>query len=364
MDGLVKTDSIAVSIIVPVYNVKEEYLHKCLESILAQTLPNIEIIIIDDGSTDNSFRICEEYAGRDSRIVLISQSNSGVSVARNKGIKAARGKWITFVDADDWIEAAMCELMVKQAEEWDSQILIIPPLVHKEAETFENPFFAGDIKSCDLIIREELQIRTMVLSYPKATFRAKAILTGHTFGKLILREFLIESRVMFQDDLLLQQDGIFYLKLFEKCSRISYLNRFLYHYRLYQTSSHMKSRRNVERIYSLVQQAFLDFIKKNNKSSDFYDAYYAKCVSDISIIVKNEYFNPDKALSLGSRLKGLSQLLKQEPYYTAIKKCNKVYLTKLKRRNLFYYRYRMLFLMWIDWKLYDYKHSKGRKAKV
>ena len=108
----------------------------------------------------------------------------------------------------------------------------------------------------------------------------------------------------------------------------------------------------------------MDFIKKNNKSSDFYDAYYAKCVSDISIIVKNEYFNPDKALSLGSRLKGLSQLLKQEPYYTAIKKCNKVYLTKLKRRNLFYYRYRMLFLMWIDWKLYDYKHSKGRKAKV
>ena len=198
MDGLVKTDSIAVSIIVPVYNVKEEYLHKCLESILAQTLPNIEIIIIDDGSTDNSFRICEEYAGRDSRIVLISQSNSGVSVARNKGIKAARGKWITFVDADDWIEAAMCELMVKQAEEWDSQILIIPPLVHKEAETFENPFFAGDIKSCDLIIREELQIRTMVLSYPKATFRAKAILTGHTFGKLILREFLVRAGLCFR----------------------------------------------------------------------------------------------------------------------------------------------------------------------
>jgi len=362
MDDLTKKNNISVSIIVPVYNVKEEYLHKCLQSLIGQTLSDIEIIIIDDGSTDNSLKICMEYANKDNRIVLISQPNSGVSVARNKGIKVAKGKWITFVDSDDWVEASMCEQMVNLAEKWDTEILIIPPVVHKEKEVFENPFFAEDIRRFDLRTKEELQIRTMVLNYPKAIYRPKAILTGHTFGKLILRDFLINSKVEFQDNLLLQQDGIFYLNLFEKCNKISYSNLFLYHYRLYQTSSHMKTRKNTKQIYSLVQQAFYNFIKENNKSSDFYEAYYAKCVSDISIIVKNDYFNPENSLSLIKRLRELRLFLNKEPYYTAIKRCSKDYLTKLKKRNLFYYRYNLLFLMWLDWKLYDFKHTKGRKS--
>lgn len=356
MDGVNLKDNIAVSIIVPVYNVKEEFLHRCMESLLAQTMSNIEIIIIDDGSTDNSRNICDEYASRDNRIVLLHQNNSGVSVARNKGIQMAKGKWITFVDADDWIEPSMCKNMVESAEEWGSEILIIPPIVHKETGSFENPFFDKDIKQFDLSLKEELQIRTMVLNYPNASFQSKAILTGHTFGKLILREFLIESKVEFQRDLMLQQDGIFYLNLFEKCNKISYSNSFLYNYRLYQTSSHMKIRRNTKQIYSLVQQAFYKFIIENKKSSDFFEAYYAKCVSDISIIIKNEYFNLNNSLTLKKRLKELRLFLKQEPYYTAIKRCNKGYLNKLKSRNLFYYKYNLIFLLWLDWKIYEYYH--------
>lgn len=354
MDGVI--NNITVSIIVPVYNVKEEYLQKCIESLINQSLTSIEIILVDDGSTDNSRTICESYANRDNRIVFIHQHNSGVSVARNRGIELAKGKWITFVDADDWVEASMCQRMVDTAEKWRSELVIIPPIVHKETTKFDNPFFEGDIMNLNRLQKDDLQIRAMVLSHPAETFHSKAILTGHTFGKLILRDFLTKSNITFQDDLLLQQDGIFYLNLFEKCHKISYLNDFLYHYRLYQTSSHMKSRRNTKQIYSLVQQAFYKFIKEYNKSPEFYDAYYAKCVSDISIIVKNDFFNDDTQLSLGKRLKELRMLLKQEPYYTAIKRCNKNFLTKLKRRNLFYYRHNLLLLMWVDWKIYDITH--------
>lgn len=348
---------IAVSIIVPVYNVREKYLHKCLKTLTGQTLQNIEIILIDDGSTDSSGMICDKYAKADKRITVIHQENAGVSVARNSGIKIAMGKWITFVDADDWVEASMCEIIVKMAEEWNSEILIFPPMVHKETVSFTNPFFEENIKQCDVTRKNELEIRTMVQSYPGETFHSKTILAGHTFGKLVLRKFLLESKVQFQDKLLLQQDGIFYLSLFEKCNKISYINEFLYHYRLYQTSSHMKNRKNTGQIYSLVQQEFYKFIKENNKSQEFYYAYYAKCVSDISIIVRNEFFNQDNPLPLYRRLKALRLLLRQEPYNTAVKKCHKNYLTKLKRRNLFYYRYHLLLLMWIDWKMYDYMHK-------
>ena len=100
-----------ISIIVPIYNV-EEYLVKCLDSIVNQTYSNLEIILIDDGSTDNSGKICDEYASKDDRIIIIHQVNSGVSNARNKGLKIAQGNYIGFVDPDDYIEKEMYEQLL------------------------------------------------------------------------------------------------------------------------------------------------------------------------------------------------------------------------------------------------------------
>lgn len=92
-----------ISIIVPVYKA-EKYLSKCIESILNQTYKDFELILIDDGSPDNSGQICDEFANKDNRIVVIHQENKGVSAARNAGIKISKGVWLTFIDADDYIE--------------------------------------------------------------------------------------------------------------------------------------------------------------------------------------------------------------------------------------------------------------------
>ena len=92
-----------VSIIVPVYNT-EKYLSKCLDSIVNQTYKNLEIILINDGSTDNSKAICEDFAKKDKRIQVINKENSGVSVSRNKGLSLAKGNYIAFIDADDYAE--------------------------------------------------------------------------------------------------------------------------------------------------------------------------------------------------------------------------------------------------------------------
>ena len=103
-----------VSIIVPVYKV-EKYLRQCLDSLVSQTYSNIEIILVDDGSPDNCGIICDEYAEKDSRIIVIHKKNEGLSAARNNGIDIAKGEYLMFVDSDDWVEPTYCERALEQA---------------------------------------------------------------------------------------------------------------------------------------------------------------------------------------------------------------------------------------------------------
>lgn len=110
-----------ISAIVPIYNT-EKYIKKCIDSLLAQTINDIEIILIDDGSSDNSGKICDVYAEKYKNIRVIHQENQGVSAARNAGIKAAKGEYLGFVDSDDWVEPETYQAMVKKLEEEDGSI--------------------------------------------------------------------------------------------------------------------------------------------------------------------------------------------------------------------------------------------------
>ena len=111
-----------LSVIIPVYNV-EPYLEKCLDSVLKQTYKDMEILIIDDGSTDRSGAISDEYAAKDSRIRVFHTENRGLSAARNLGLDNAVGGYIGFVDSDDWIEPDMYEVLLKKAEETGADIV-------------------------------------------------------------------------------------------------------------------------------------------------------------------------------------------------------------------------------------------------
>ena len=112
-----------VSVIVPVYNV-ERYLNRCLNSIISQTFKDIEIICVNDGSTDTSLKILKEYQKIDNRIIVINKENEGVSKSRNKGIEVAKGEYIVFVDSDDWINLDMVEYMYNKAKNTDTDIVM------------------------------------------------------------------------------------------------------------------------------------------------------------------------------------------------------------------------------------------------
>ena len=120
-----------ISVIIPVYNT-EKYIDKCLNSIVNQTMQDIEIICVDDGSTDKSLRILNEYASKDNRIKILTQSNSGAAKARNKGLSIATGEYLYFIDSDDFIDLTFCEKMYNQAFSTDSDICICKILGCKE----------------------------------------------------------------------------------------------------------------------------------------------------------------------------------------------------------------------------------------
>ena len=116
-------DEDLISIIVPVYNV-EKYLEQCLESLLNQTYKNIEIIVVNDGSTDQSLDILKKYSFKDNRIKLYSQKNQGISAARNTALEHINGKYVMFVDSDDWIEINTCEIALHEMKKNDSDIVM------------------------------------------------------------------------------------------------------------------------------------------------------------------------------------------------------------------------------------------------
>ena len=113
-----------VSMIVPVYRVPEQYLRACIESCQRQTLQEVEILLVDDGSPDQCGRICDEYAAGDPRIRVIHKENGGLSAARNTGFLAAEGDWVMFVDGDDWIDPDMCACMYETACREDVELVM------------------------------------------------------------------------------------------------------------------------------------------------------------------------------------------------------------------------------------------------
>ena len=137
--------TIKISVVVPIFNV-ELYLNRCIESILAQLYLNLEVLLIDDGSTDNSLLICREYEKKDARVKVYTQQNKGVSEARNLGIQHATGEFITFVDPDDWIEPRMYESMLNRIKMDNSDICLCDYAVIKNNKKIERTLNLEELK--------------------------------------------------------------------------------------------------------------------------------------------------------------------------------------------------------------------------
>lgn len=190
-----------LSVIVPVYKV-EPYLRRCIDSILAQTFRDFELILIDDGSPDNCGVICDEYAAKDSRIRVIHQANQGVSAARNAGLDIARGTYLGFVDSDDWIEPEMYETMLATAKEKQVDVVVCGINYCEENGTF----IRSDLKSEGMYINEQMMASLYGMPNP---------LGGGCCNKLFHTQIVNEKR--FRQKIAMAEDWLFLFDCLVQC---------------------------------------------------------------------------------------------------------------------------------------------------
>jgi len=202
-----------ISVIVPVYKV-EQYLRRCVDSILAQTYTNIEVILIDDGSPDGCPAICDEYAEKDSRVVVIHQKNAGVSAARNAGLDVAKGDYIGFVDSDDWIEPDMYEVLLNLIINNNADISVITYI----DETEECTLKVTKSDTVEVINRNDA-IREMLIG--------KKFLGGMT-DKLFSKK--LKDNMVFPVGITIAEDLAVCVNVFANADRVVYQDYTCYHY--------------------------------------------------------------------------------------------------------------------------------------
>lgn len=190
-----------LSIIVPIYKV-EKYLPKCIESILNQSFTDFELILVDDGSPDYCGLICDEYAGKDSRVKVIHQNNQGVSAARNAALDVAEGRYLGFVDADDWIEKDMYQTMLQTAFANGADVVICGIQYFTE----NGILIREDLKGCKCFSQKELLINLYGKPNPMG---------GGCVNKVFLRSKI--ENVRFNPNLSMAEDWVYLFECFKQC---------------------------------------------------------------------------------------------------------------------------------------------------
>lgn len=235
-----KINSDLVSVIIPVYNVKQ-YLNECVESIITQTYRNLEIILVDDGSSDGSEELCDLLATRDDRIMVIHQANKGLPGARNSGLKIADGKWILFVDSDDWLVENAVELLLQTVKGTPETEIVLFGLQRKQ-EYEKKQADVVAINSKKLSIEEILDLYHDAFDPMSERFHLLGEGKVPAWTKLYNSEFLKKNEIDFFEEVRIHEDVPFAALIYQKATHVTFLDAKLYMYR-YNPNSIMNSYR-------------------------------------------------------------------------------------------------------------------------
>lgn len=224
-NSIPQTGHISVSVVMPIYNAAD-YLRPALDSVISQTLRDVEIICVDDGSTDHSLAILKEYQKRDPRVRIVTETNAGPAKARNNGLRRARGEYLSFLDADDFFEPTMLEALYRTAKEKDLDIAVC------EYDLFENRTarFKRSIPSehADLLAGGRVTSKS---DCPDIIFQATE---GYVWNKLFRRDFVTEKELSFLENAQIFEDVYFTVTSLSLAERIGKCEGVLVHHRVYQ----------------------------------------------------------------------------------------------------------------------------------
>ena len=263
-----------ISVIVPVYNV-EKYLCKCVDSILKQTLPDFELILVDDGSKDDCPFICDKYARNDNRVFVVHQNNQGLSSARNRGLEVCKGDYITFVDSDDYLDPNYLETLYSNLIEFQCDMIICYCSFFDD----ENGVFQeNEWIRYDALITKDNQKNINLFNFAPA------------WGKLYKRE--IFDTIRFPEGKTLEDEFILHF-IIEKCKRIKIISKKLYFYRS-RYGSIINSMNNKMHTISLLEILYERTIYFSSVNKDLY--YYNLCYKRLfdKLVSKYKMYKKDK----------------------------------------------------------------------
>jgi len=344
-----------ISIIIAVYNVKLEYLKKCLNSVLNQTLTDIEIIIIDDGSVLKCARVCDEYAEKDKRIKVIHKKNEGVSIASNLGISMASGEYLTFVDDDDWVAPEMCEKAYNKIKQYnaDAAIWLYQSAVMNK---IKKAYYVGPPER--VFEKSDINMLQAQILDAFAFYDIRISLAGANWCKLYNTELVKNDlNARFPEGMMGGEDAIFTFKALDKMHKVVLFEDYLYYYR--QNMQSYTKQFKPDRLKDELRM--FRYFKKLIYNKSMFDIPYYKsvCHSYIGLCI-NLLFHEQNKMSLWDKRNYLKKLLNCEEYYTAINKYKECGFSKSKTFFLFLSNHKRIWSVLLLAKLYHIKSKEVR----
>lgn len=313
-----------VSFIIPIYKTDNNYLNECLKSICKQTYKAIEVIVVNDGMTRENLKLVNEYQRKDSRIKVIGEKNEGVSSARNKGINEAIGKWIVFVDSDDFIDENFCEKMLDIAIKEKSQCVICG----------HNRIYSN---------KKEVVLKRKSFSMTGEKFFNEIFTVQSGLGVVTMKiwnaDVLKKENIRFDKQLKVAEDALFCMQISGKIEKIYYFSEPLYNYRYNAQSVVRKFDEEYEYKYLLAMKKTKKYIEQMEKKSSIrlynYIAYH------VLLIIINYCFHPENK---ENNIESVQQVCNIPEFEEAIRKATYEGFSLTRKITLFTLKHKLYFL--------------------
>lgn len=323
-----------ISIIVPIFN-SEQYLKEAIDSMLAQTYRNIEIILIDDGSTDNSFKICTNYSNDNANVKTYRLPNGGVSKARNFGINKSTGDWITFVDSDDIISNDYCEKLIECIDESTDMVIgRTISFLNDDINYLVNDKYRGG--ECDEFVskneKNKLFESILVDNYNYIKYPHISTCSAKLINKSIIKSY----KIKYDEDITLYEDAIFNMQIIYYSKKIKVINKKIYYYRARNNSSSNTFKIDMTEQYEKVYDKLNMFSQEKNVDLTKYLDYFK--VKNLNTLLTNYYKNNDYDKKITKKLLDKYNRSLKNVNYKILPKKRKV-LKLLSSLNFYYFIY-------------------------
>lgn len=297
-----------ISVIIPIYHVEISLLERCLNGLEKQTEQDFEVLLVFDEDMSKYNSLVEKYIKRKLKIKAMEREHQGVSAARNKGIQNAEGKWIAFVDADDWLEDDALKIQLKTGEEQNADIVMGEHLMEYGTTSQLHQY----LKASQVFERGNKEIFEKDILKPQTG-------AGFVWGKLFRKDFLIENKIYFNENLSAAEDAEFMFRTACDAKRIVYITELCYHYWYNASSAVRRYQKDYVQKYVKSMKALEKDIDERKDKEYCRETYYSCVLYHLLLIVINYSFHPQSGLKGKEQIREFKKLLKQPMFDTALK---------------------------------------------